>query len=217
MAAWAVLDVDGTLLPGSSMEREFLKYLIRNRLIPFGNAPAFLMSGLRSLFSIRPGTGFAKNKSYIRNMPASLVNGYAKTCFQTNISPYLSHNGMENVRSLRSRGFKIMIMSGSPYFLVELLESIVHPDHIVSTGLEKENERFTGKISGIHPYGKRKKTVLMNLQAELDIQFEKSIVYANHHSDTFHMELFGTAVAVNPTRRLQALAEKQGWEIVHWV
>ena len=45
----------------------------------------------------------------------------------------------------------------------------------------------------------------------------KSIVYANHHSDSIHVEMFGKAVVVNPTAALKKIAAERSWEIQFWI
>ena len=89
-------------------------------------------------------------------------------------------------------------------------------DYFISSELEIEDHLFTGHLKTSHPYGQRKVQILQGLQTKLDIDFQNSIVFANHHSDVPHMLLFGEAVAVNPTSRLIKFAEKNHWEIERW-
>ena len=216
MARWAVFDVDGTLLPGISMEREFLRYLMRRRLLPPGNILLYIARGFLGVVAHGWEEGIKVDKAYLGGLPVTDVAGYAEACFRNRIAPAVGREGRQEVETLRQAGFKIMIISGAPKFLVDLLDHTFHQDFTVATELDIKNERYTGTINGLHPFGARKRTILENLQEQLDIDFSASMVFANHHSDIDHMKLFGKAVAVNPDTRLFRTASELGWEIATW-
>ena len=159
---------------------------------------------------------FKGNRLYLKDLPVDRINKTSLLFFEINIVPALSADGKETIDRYRSQGYKILIMSGSPEFLTLSLENIFHPEKIISTNLETREDRYIGQISGMHLYGKHKTRILKNLQTELEIDFEKSIVFANHHADADHMDLFGEAVAVNPTQKLKSIAEEKSWRIEFW-
>jgi HAD superfamily hydrolase (TIGR01490 family) len=216
MTRWAVFDVDGTLVPRASMEREFIRYLMAIRLLPFQNVVLYLRTWVLDIVRCGWEEATRVNKSYLHGLRASDVDAYAEACFRERIVPGIVHAGSERVDALRHDGFKIMIVSGAPSFLVHRLDRIFHPDFTVATTLETRDGRFTGNITGLHPFGTRKRAILKNLQVDLDIDFAASVVFANHHSDVHHMRLFGRAVAVNPDARLLRTASKLGWEVTTW-
>ncbi len=216
MARWAVFDVDGTLLPGTSMEKVFIRYLLINRHLPVKNLIYFSFNGFVRILSYGLEEGLAGNKGYIKGLPVSSVDEWAETCYGKNIKPAISDAGLEKLESLRNSKYKILIISGSPSFLVQRLVYDIRPDHYISSVLGYESAYFTGKVEGIHPFGERKKELLQKLAPELDLDFAQSIVFANHHTDEAHMELFGKAVAVNPTEPLYETAQRRKWEITSW-
>lgn len=217
MARWAVFDVDGTLLPQISMERKFLDYLMKNTLLPFGSLIYYLFKGFTIAITHGWMEAIKGNKAYLKGLSVSAVDKYADVCFRQQIVTFLAPAGKQKAEILHQEGYKILIISGSPAFLASRLEPVYHPDLIVSTELEIKNGYYSGKISGLHPYGKRKRIILEKLREEFDIDFAKSIVFSDHHSDVHHMKLFGRAVAVNPTNKLQNVAQSQGWEIAIWI
>ncbi len=216
MARWAVFDVDGTLLPEISMEREFLNYLIRKRLLRLKNLLNYLFKGLIFALALRWEEAVKSNKTYLKGLSVSIVDEYAAECFHKRIAPALTHNGKQKVEAFRLEGYKILIISGAPSFLASHLQPVYHPDHIVCTELEVKNGGYSGEISGLHPFGKRKQIILENIKNKLDIDFDNSVVFADHHADVYHMRLFGKAVAVNATHKLKKAAFKYGWEIEVW-
>lgn len=216
MAKWAVFDVDGTLLPGISMEQLFVRYGRENRLIPPVNFLYFALNALKILLRGKISDMFKTNKALMKDLPADKVETAAEICFDEMVKPRLSAQGGEVVNAYRREGFKILIMTGSPYFVAQHLIPLYQPDELIGFHLEIADGIYTGKGIGLHPYAQRKREVLLNLREKLDLSFDESVVFANHHTDVYHMELFGKAVAVNPTPKLRRIAEKRGWEITIW-
>jgi len=216
MARWAVFDVDGTLLPKSSMEQRFILHLVKRGVIPLNNIFSYFFYGIFSALKGNCEEGFKNNKRYLKGLAIEEIETIAEYYYSHAISPALSQTGLNTVEEYRKEGFNILIMSGSPDFLTKHLISEIKPDHSVCTPMEIRDGKFTGGIVGLHPYGTRKKQILEKLQPQLDIEFENSIVFANHHADVHHMETFGKVVAVNPTSALKRIGKKRGWEIEIW-
>lgn len=216
MAKWAVFDVDGTLLPGISMEQLFIRYCMETGLIPRMNFLHFVLTAGKILLHGNFPDVIKRNKALMKGLPADKVETAAEICFDEMVKPRLSARGGEVVNAYRREGYRILIMTGSPYFVAQHLIPVYQPDELVGFHLEIAGDVYTGKGIGLHPYAQRKTEVLLNLREKLDLRFEESAVFANHHTDVYHMELFGEAVAVNPTPKLRQIAEKRGWEIVIW-
>jgi HAD superfamily hydrolase (TIGR01490 family) len=216
MAAWAVFDIDGTLLPAISMEQEFLKYLFSRHLLPPGNVIFYFYRWLAAALTVGWEAAIKTNKSYLRGLRVDDVEQYAEACFDRRISPAIGDTGKQQVEQLRGDGYKILIISGAPSFLVRRLEPVFRPDSVICTELETEDECYTGRILGLHPFGDRKRLILESIRDDLEIDFSRSVVFANHHSDIDHMRMFAKAVAVNPTAKLRKFASKAGWTTAIW-
>lgn len=216
MAKWAVFDVDGTLLPSISMERLFIRYCAKQRLVPIRNVFSFMLSIATSLMTGRINASLKSNKSFLKNLQTDRIETAAVQCFRNSIAPRFSQRGKDAVSLKRQQGYKILLLTGSPEFLARHLKPLYQPDKLVSYILEKKGNVYTGRGRNLHPYGRRKTEILLQLQQNLDLSFDESIVFANHHADVHHMELFGEAVAVNPTPKLQSIAREHGWTIARW-
>jgi HAD superfamily phosphoserine phosphatase-like hydrolase len=216
MVRWAIFDVDGTLLPRDSMEMYFLVDIMRSGSLPFQNIFYYCLTAIVGTLQGDWVESFKNNKIYLRDVPARSLQKYAYDFFRRSIAPALSSTGLEKIKAYQREGYKIMVMSGSPDFLTRHLDNICYPDCLVSTVLEVKDNRYTGKVLGLHPYGERKREILLKLRDELKIDLDRSVVFANHHSDSCHMKLFGQAVAVNPTSRMKDIAHQHGWMIERW-
>lgn len=219
MGKWAVFDIDGTLVPGASLESRFLRHFRREIHIPYRNMLVYVLKGMAGVLSrhtlIREDA-FKSNKMYLRGIPVQPVRDIAQRFFTEQVIPSLSARGLEEINKFRSKDYKIMLLSGSLDILVHYFEDVCKPDRIICSELETNNGRFTGRIIGLHPYSTKKRKILEELRDELKIDFKNSTVFANHQTDADHMELFGNIVAVNPTPELQDIARERGWKIEKW-
>lgn len=216
MARWAIFDVDGTLLPHCSMESMFVRHAIRTKEIRLSHFNAYILEAARAMFNADMKSAFKMNRYYLKECQVTTMEQLAEDFFKNEILPRFSGTATEKVAKLRNSGFKILILTGTPEFLARNLSSVFNMDYLICTKLETRNGRFTGKILGDHPYGACKREILLRIKDELKIDFNESVTFANHETDAIHMELFGKATAVNPTRRLRQIAEVKGWKIVKW-
>jgi HAD superfamily phosphoserine phosphatase-like hydrolase len=216
MSRWAVFDIDGTLFPPSSMEKTFLGYMLRKGAIPATNIFYYFLTACIRSVQTDFAEGFKDNKYYLKYLPARPVHSAARQFVHRFVWPRISATGKERIRLCRQQGYKILIMSGSPDFLTYPLADYLQPDLTIAAELEVRQNRFSGELTGLHPYGQRKTAILNNLAEKYSLDFKQSIVFANHHADFDHMLRFQEAVAVNPTIKLKKLAEMQGWKIELW-
>jgi HAD superfamily phosphoserine phosphatase-like hydrolase len=216
LARWAVFDIDGTLFSSTSMEKKFIYFMLKKGVLPLPNVFLYLLYSTYKLFQQNYPDAFKSNKYYLHYLPVNKIQNKAVQYTKKVIWPNISDKGKETIREYSENKYKIFIMSGSPDFLTLQLCNFIRPDFIVSSKLEIKNHRFTGKLNNLHPYGARKTKILKELKKELDIDFDSSIVFANHHSDIDHMKLFKEKVAVNPTHKLKKYAQKNQWRIEKW-
>ncbi len=210
-----MFDVDGTLLPGTSMERMAVRKLYGAGIITGSMLIRFLLSGLRDL-AVGGVPGLLRNKRYFRGIREEDLAGFCETMVRRSVVPRIPSEARGEMEGLRREGFRILLLSGAPEFMLHPLALAVGADAAMGTVLETEDGRFTGKVAGEHLYGSEKTAILKQKADELKLDFEKSVVYANDSTDAEHMRLFGTAVAVNPRAGLRREAGRRGWRVVRW-
>jgi HAD superfamily phosphoserine phosphatase-like hydrolase len=213
---WAVFDVDGTILPGTSMERLMIAKLVKDGLIPIRSFFIFFFFALRSFCRRRGIPEFLENKQYFRDLPERPMVRFSKGLVEEKVIPRIPKAVYDEMERLRKGRYKILLMSGAPEFLLCPLAERLGADAAMGTVLETECGRLTGSPHGDHLYGPAKARILKKHQRELNLDFSHSVVYSNDSSDAEHMRLFGTAVAVNPRKGLKRTAEKFGWRIERW-
>lgn len=213
---WAVFDVDGTILPDTSMEKLLIREMIRNGLIPVRSFFVFTCAALKSVCRRRGVREFLRNKQYFKGLPEKPMARFSRRLVEKKVLPRIPEAVHREMDRLRKKGYRILLMSGAPEFLLGPLAERLGADAAMGTVYEVVEGRFAGGPCGDHLYGTAKTSILDRCREELEMDFSRSAVYANDSSDAEHMRMFGTAVAVNPRKELKRTAEREGWKVVRW-
>ncbi len=209
----AVFDVDRTLVPVTTTERIFIRYLFRKRVLGLGAA---LQTGLFILKNLRHTSPFEtirRQRAYLAGQPLDKMVRLARRCFETEIKPKLSRAGLEAIREHRAQGHSIVLLSGSLDFLLAPLREEVGADHLIAANMEVVRGKLTGRIVGHFPYGSHKAALIRHFAAEHGLDFSQSYAYADHHTDHEVLRLFGNPVVINPKPKMQLIAEREGWTV----
>ena len=208
----AVFDVDNTLVPGTSSEQLFIRYLIRERHLgtraAWGTLAAMVRGARRG-----PLHALRRHRPYLRGWPVGRLAALGEEAFARAIAPRLSRIGTARVREHAAAGHLVAILSGAPPFLLAPLGRALGVEQIIGSELAVLNEAYTGALAAPHPYGEEKATLARRFAREHGVDLAASYAYADHHSDAPFLALFGHPVCVNPTPRLRAIAARSGWAV----
>jgi putative phosphoserine phosphatase/1-acylglycerol-3-phosphate O-acyltransferase len=211
VAIAAVFDVDRTLVPGTTTERLFIRYLFRKRVLGLGTLLATGLYLLRQLPRMNPMEAIRQQRVYLTGQPASRLRALALRCYEDEIAPLLSQAGRAAVREHHEQGHITVLLSGSLDFLLEPLQRDLGADHLIATHMEEKNGRFTGRIAGPWPYGDTKALLINHFAQEHGVDFTASYAYADHHTDEAVLALFGNPVVINPRTKMQQIAAGRQW------
>jgi HAD superfamily hydrolase (TIGR01490 family) len=202
----AIFDVDQTLVHGHT-ERFFFRYLVRERLISVTQALSFL-----GQLAYRPQGRF-QDKSYLAGLEVEEVARLAGLCYQKNISPRVSPDGLACLLEHQIQGHAVALLSGSLAVLLTPLKEELGADWLIATELQRLNGKFTGEIAGLHPRGLNKLSLLRDLSYTHGFDLSRSYAYGDHIQDAHIFRSIGNPVAVNPSWRLRLQARKHHWPI----
>lgn len=208
----AVFDVDRTLLPGTTAERLFLRYLIRERVLGARAA----IETLR--FAVVRGEGdpvraIRAHRPYFRGQRAAGMKELGRRCFEDVIRPRLAGSGIERVRYHLEAGHRTVLLSGSVPFVLQPMAVELGVDDLICSRLDEADGRLTGRLVGLHPYGAAKAALIRRFAEKERVELAASFCYADHHSDEGILGLFGHPVCINPTNRLRSIAQRLGWPV----
>ncbi|MGI8589324.1 MAG: HAD family hydrolase [Chloroflexia bacterium] len=207
----AVFDVDRTLLPGTTTERLFIRYLFGKRVLGLGTLARTAGYLLRALPRMSALEAIRRNRVYLAGRPVARVKPMAVRCYEEVIRPLMSEAGRAAVREHREQGHLTVLLSGSLDFLLEPLQRDLGADHLISTHLEEVGGRFTGRIEGLWPYGDTKAVLVRHFAEAHGVHLAASYAYADHPSDESVLALVGNPTVINPRPKMQQIAERRRW------
>lgn len=202
----AVFDVDGTLVTGASLERTFVKFLVRHGELRSPELARFMRGAL-------DGITWVANKSYLRGKDQHRLTVLARSCFDREIESRLLPAALMRLRWHQASGHEVALISGTLDLLLAPLADRLGVRAVSGTNLETAAQQYTGRIVGTHPFGEGKVARLRELRRKFGFDPQVSFAYANHYSDRHLLEKIGCPIATNPDRRLRQLAVTRGWMI----
>jgi HAD superfamily hydrolase (TIGR01490 family) len=205
----AVFDIDQTLVQGYT-ERLFFRYLLRRRLLGLPQALTYLSS-----LAFNPQLRF-EDKGYLEGLAVAEVVGLARQCYQEEIAPRVSRQGLTRLLEHQAQGHLIVLLTGSLTFLLLPLQEELGADWLIATEVGRNDGRFTGKIQGIHPRGANKLRLLRELAQTQGLDLPRSYAYGDHIQDLHLFRHIGNPVAVNPSWRLKRQARRHRWPIQYF-
>ncbi len=210
----AIIDLDGTLLKGTSAERSFFVFLVRRARI----GPARLLLFLVTFFKDTIRLGFRKavgiNISYLRGETPERVEAWADEYGRQNPHEAIPAELMNKVAALKVAGCRLILLSGSLQVLVNLFRRALGADMAIGQQLEIVEGKLTGRKSGIYPFGAEKLDALFARVDPSSIDWPNSWALADRLWDLPVLERVGHPVAVHPDAGLRRHAQQMGWEII---
>jgi HAD superfamily hydrolase (TIGR01490 family) len=208
----AVFDVDRTLVPVTTTERIFIRYLLRKRVLGVSAMTRTVFAIARRLPQ-SPFESIRRERAYLAGQSYEKMCSLAYQCFLTDIKPRISKAGLEAINEHKALGHTIVLLSGSLDFLLAPLTAYVGADHLIAAHMEVKDGKLTGKILGDYPYGTYKAMLIRHFAEEHGLDFARSYAYADHHTDHEVLGLFGNPVVINPKAKMQQIALREGWPV----
>ena len=238
----AFFDLDGTLLPGPSLEWRFTFYLDQSGLFNF---PGWIAHAAKNIFR-HPLGAFSRNKSYLAGLPETLAEDWTRSLGrgETHAASASQLAGTREgwpffTAALRrmawhaSQRHRIFLVSGTLAPLARAaarelsrrLERMIpagggSPEQlaieICATELEVSDGCWTGRLASAHTTGEEKARSIRLAATRDHIVLGESYAYGNSFADVPMLELAGHPTAVNPSLRLARAARSRGWEISRW-
>ena len=208
-------DVDHTLISKISTEVLFIRWLLLHGKISIRN---FFASAGFFLFHLDDlqCSALRGNKMYLRGIPLQALQEYAKIVSKQQIRKRLSRKGLEEIKTLRRSGKKVILLSAAPRFLVEDIQLESGADDVIATELEFKDGIATGQIiQDRHFYGRQKVVAAKAYAKERNLPLVECAAYANAASDLPLLQSVGEPVAVNPDRVLRSWAKSHDWPIYY--
>ncbi|MBX4216264.1 HAD-IB family hydrolase, partial [Candidatus Parcubacteria bacterium] len=130
---------------------------------------------------------------------------------EVRLRPLFYRKALEKIRDHRERGAAIVLVSNAIEPLARHIGKEVGADAVIATELEREGERYTGKLLEAPMYGETKARKVLEFVRQRGFSLDDSWGYGDHGSDIPVLKLTAHPVAVNPDRALRAASRRLGW------
>ncbi|MEQ8861125.1 MAG: HAD-IB family hydrolase [Pseudomonadales bacterium] len=209
--AIAVFDLDGTVIRGDSFVAFLWACLQRHprRVTRCLHLP---LAVVRHTFGLRDNTWLktvfveAIIGGLSRRQVEEIAVGFAERLLERRIKP----EARRTLDELSARGFRLVMASASLDAYVEPLAAGLGFDHVISTRLAWRGDVCSGGLDGGNCYGDAKRQAIVHRFGRIDL------AYSDHHSDLPLLLHAGQGVAVDPDRKLAALAAVHDLQILRW-
>ncbi len=211
----AFFDLDNTIVPGPAIEHRYFRLLWRQGLVGPRDLVRSAAVLLRNIppFSFDPLRRF---KAYLADKPIAAVEASTQNFFWEHVCPRISEQARLAIEEHRAQGHRLVLLTGSPEFIVEPLATYLKIDAVVAGQLEKSGELFTGRMIEPYPYRYGKRLAAERLAAEQDLDLGASFMYGDSPGDLPILEAVGHPRVVNPIRGMHRIARQRGWPILRW-
>ncbi len=213
---FAVFDIDGTLI------RWQLYHAITHELGKLGFLPTGSPEELRrarmewknrnsvNSYHVYETLMVQKFQNALKDIPVEAYDTAVEIVFQTYKNQVYTYT-RDLIPELKSQGYLIFAISGSPQEALDKLGAHYGFDEVVGPQYERKRGAFTGKVELTHT---RKGTILQELVTKHGATWQGSTAVGDSPSDIAMLELVENPVAFNPTKDLYELATAKKWTIV---
>jgi len=134
--------------------------------------------------------------------------------FAEDVLTHVTDRGRQRLAEHQAQGHVLGIVSASTQYAVgPLAAHLGIPEQYVSSHLESQDGRLTGRIVPPLCYGEGKVVWAERFSAEHGADLSVSYFYTDSITDLPLLERVGHPVAVNPDPKLQRLAKQRAWPI----
>ena len=215
MRTAALFDMDNTLLrveTGMSWVRFLYR---RGELPPRMVAKAVYWSTLYKLAVLDMETVFTKLCMDLAGDSEAEMIAKCAVWYREHVESYVAPAARVAVEHHRRSGHVVVLATGSTVYAAKPVARGVGIDHVLSSRLEVESGKFTGRPSALC-FGKHKVSLAEQWASSHGIDLARSYFYSDSYNDLPMLARVGTAIAVNPDARLRRHAKKNGWAIQQW-
>lgn len=144
------------------------------------------------------------------------VSAVVREALEEAIEPIVYDEALALLRTHRSAGHRVFIVSASPIEVVAPLAAYLRVDDAIATRARVDDEgRYTGEVD-FSSHGANKVLAMNELAERYGLDLDRSWAYSDSITDLPMLGAVGHPVAVNPDRELRRVATDRGWEILRF-
>jgi HAD superfamily hydrolase (TIGR01490 family) len=218
MKELALFDLDNTLLAGDS-DYEWAQFLIDRGVLDRARYEAendrFFAAYEAGTLDILEFLDF--QLAPLARYPRSQLDAWHAEFMAEKVRPMIASGARALIARHRDAGALCAIVTATNSFVTGPIARELGVPHLIATEPETRDGAFTGKVAGVPCFREGKVARLEQWLAAIGTplaDFATSWFYSDSHNDVPLLERVSRPVAVDPDRRLAALAERRGWPVI---
>ncbi len=153
--------------------------------------------------------------AFLKGLPVETMREIVAEALDSAFLPHVYRDALDLVARHRQRGERSFIVSAALQEIVDMLVAELGLDGGIGSTAEIEDDAYTGRLDR-RLDGRAKARAVAELAGAEGIDLAESTAYSDSASDVPFLEAVGHAVAVNPDRRLRAIAAERGWRVLRF-
>lgn len=217
VGAAAFFDVDNTLIQGSSLV-QLAMGLARHRffrardVLPMAWKQAkFRLTGSEHAGDVAAGRQQALD--FIRGRRVEELVSLGRDIVDSKMIDKVYPGTRELAQMHLDAGQQVWLVTATPVQLAQILAERLGFTGALGTVPEVVDGKFTGRLVGDILHGPGKMHAVAALTTLEDLDLKRCTAYSDSANDIPMLSMVGTAVAINPDKKLKSEAEKRNWII----
>lgn len=216
----AVFDLDHTLVAAST-GRLVSQYLLQTgslgSFIPYSAFARIVMGTALYQMNLLDATRWVEyTVAPCKGIRVEKMWEVIQRWFDEMVINYFSPQALERLEWHREQGHIPVICTASSQYSAIPVARHLNVEHTIYTCWEDDGVTMTGNVTLPITWGAGKVWWVRRWAAAHGVSLRDSYCYSDHISDKQMLMAVGHASAVNPDAKLEALAQRAGWEVCHW-
>ena len=211
MVKLGIFDVDFTITKKETL-MQFFKYMIHKDKKNIKFLPRAIFSGIMYCIGIYDEKKVKETfLKFIDGIDEKELSYIVKEFYSDVLSNILYEDAIKMMRELKSKGYKIYLISASPEFYLNEFYSFKEVDKIIGTKFKFKDGKFIREMDGYNCKGEEKVRRLMEelKKDNIEVDFKDSYMFSDSLSDKPLLDLVGHPYLIN-------FKKKNNIEILKW-
>jgi HAD superfamily hydrolase (TIGR01490 family) len=152
---------------------------------------------------------------FLKGVPVEVMREIVAEALDSTFTPYVYQEALELVERHQAAGERSYIVSAALQEIVDVLVGELGFDGGLGSTAGVEDGVYTGRLLR-RLDGPAKVEAIGRLAADEGLDLSESTAYSDSASDVPFLAAVGHPVAVNPDRRLRAIAAERGWRVLRF-